>query len=282
MIMENKLPNLHSLSRKTQAEITTEVKTIATYYPDMIKVYEPIVPIKRVLPDWEFDQKINFDMDSFEAKTSNETAEERSIRRSQKKVRDYILCNHFDFFATITIASDRQNIERSKAKLNTWLKNQRDRNGKFKYVIVSEYHKDGAIHFHGVFSNYNGRLRKSKSSKTGRYLTSNGKDVYEFGEYKSGFTKVQYMGDTFEDRAKVGAYISKYITKDMVSLFGKKRYWTSQGLRKPIQEDNPAWFQDFKPDYVYENEYGKIYTYDNLWSKAIPSDVLEQTRSYEE
>jgi hypothetical protein len=68
----------------------------------------------------------------------------------------------------------------------------------------------------------------------------------------------------------------------MVSLFGKKRYWTSQGLRKPLQEDNPAWFQDLEPDYVYENEYGKIYTYVNLWSKTIPSDVLEQTGSIKE
>ena len=274
--MENSLSNLYNLTQKTEAEISTEVKTIATYYPDMVKVYEPNVPIKRLSTGWEFDQKSKINMETIDTKTSNETAEERSIRRSQRKVRDYILCNQFDLFATITFAIDRHNIEHSKEKLNTWLKNQRDRNGKFNYAIVPEYHKDGALHFHGVFSNYNGRLKKSKSSKTGHYLTSNGKDVYEFEEYKSGFTKVQYIGNTPEDRAKVGGYISKYITKEMVSLFGKKRYWTSQGLRKPIQEDNPSWFKELNPDYIYENEYGKIYTYVNLWSKVIPSDILDR------
>jgi hypothetical protein len=276
--MDDKLPNLSTLTNKTQAEITTEVKAIATYYPDMIKVYIPFTPIRKLLPGWEGDQKTPINIEKAEAKTSNETAEERSVRRSQRHVRDYVLCNRFELFATITFAADRHNAEHSKEKLNTWLKNQRDRNGKFRYVIVPEYHKDGALHFHGVFGSYMGRLKQSRSSKSGRPLTSNGKEVYEFAGYKSGFTKVQYIGNTQEDHTKVGGYIRKYITKDMVSIFGKKRYWTSQGLKKPLREDNPAWLEDLIPDTVYENEYGKIYTYTNLWSKAIPDDIAERTR----
>ena len=276
--MEDKENHLNRLFGKTSEEITSEVWTIATYYPNMIKVYEPIVPIKRMVSGWESDKDLRLDTGDIDSKTSNETTEERSIRRSQRKVRDYIMCNHFDLFATITFATDRHNIEHSKDKLNTWLKNQRDRNGKFGYVIVPEYHKDGALHFHGVFSHYSGRIKRSRNKKSKRYIESRGKPVYEFAEYKSGFTKVQYIGDTPEDHARVGAYISKYITKEMVSLFGKKRYWTSQGLTKPIQEDNPSWFGDFEPDYVYKNEYGKIYTYTDLWAKVIPEDVLEHTR----
>lgn len=280
--MDDKLPNLNNLFRKRQSEITIEVRTIATYYPNMVKVYEPIVPIKRLPSGWESDQKSSINVENIESKTSNETAEERSIRRSKRIVRDYVICNHFDIFVTITFASDRHNIELSKKKLNIWLKNQRDRNGKFSYVFVPEYHKDGALHFHGVLNNYSGRLVQSRSSKTNRYLSSNGKPVFEFAEYKSGFTKVQYIGNTPEDHAKVGGYISKYITKEMVSLFGKKRFWSSQGLERPIQEDNPAWFAEIEPDYVYENEYGKIYTYTHLWSKIIPDEMIKRTRFNEE
>jgi hypothetical protein len=276
--MQDKLARTRHVLHKTQSDVIQEVTAIATCYPDMIKVYVPFIPIKKLLPGWELDRKTHYHMDINTEKTSNETAEERSIRRSQQIVRDYIMCNHFDVFATITIAVDRQNIELSKNKLNIWLKNQRDRNGKFSYVIVPEYHKDGALHFHGVFKNYTGRIKRSKSSKTGRPLTSNKKPVYEFEEYKSGFTKVQYIGNTSEDHSRVGNYIRKYITKDMVSIFGKKRYWTSQGLKKPIKEYNPTWFKDLIPDYTYENEYGKIYTFTNLWSKAIPTEILNQTR----
>ena len=280
--MDDKLPNLHRVMHKSQTEITSEVKTIATYYPNMIKVYQPIVPIKRLMSDWESDTKSALTSALPEPNSSNESTEERSIRRSRRRVRDYIMCNRFELFATITFAVDRHNIEHSKQKLNTWLKNQRDRNGRFEYVLVHEYHKDGALHFHGVLSGYKGKLKRSRNAKTKRHIASNGKPVYELAEYKSGFTKVQYIGDTPEDHEKVGRYISKYITKDMVSLFGKKRYWISHGLRRPIQEDNPSWFKDLEPDYVYENEYGKIYTYINLWSKVIPEDVLENTRYDEE
>lgn len=277
--MNEKLPKISQSINRSYAEVVQEVTSIATYYPNMIKVYVPFSPIKKIPEGWELSRdSVKYSSIHTEPTVSKETSLERSIRRSQRLVHDYILCNSFDLFATITIASDRHNIQLSKQKLNTWLKNQRDRNGRFSYVIVPEYHKDQALHFHGVLNNYTGKLKQSRSSKTGRILTSNGKPVYELSEYRSGFTKVQYIGKTSEDRARVGGYIRKYITKDMVSVFGKKRYWTSQGLKKPIQEDNPAWINDFAPDSVYENEYGKIYTYTNLWSKAIPEEVISKTR----
>lgn len=275
--MDDRLANLKHVLHKPQSEITKEVKAVATYYPDMIKVYVPYVPINKLLPDWELDSKTHRYLDSVRIKTSNETTEERSVRRSRQLVRDIVMCNHFELFGTITIAVDRYDTTKSRKKLYNWLKNQRDRKGRFKYVIVSEYHKDGALHFHIALSHYTGKLKKSRSSKTGRLLTSHGKPVYEFEEYKSGFTKVQYIGDSQEDHAKVGKYISKYITKDMASIFGKKRFWASQGLRKPIREDNPSWFEDLVPDYVYENEYGKIYTYTNLWKHVIPDEIIGKT-----
>lgn len=276
--MKNSLTFTKQTLHKSQSEITQDVTAIATYYPEMIKVYVPNVPIRRIPADWEFDSGTNYISDKHDEKVSNETALERSIRRSQRRVRDYVLCNQFDIFFTLTIANDRMDSIRSIRKINTHFKNQRDRNGRFDYLLVPEYHKNGALHCHGVARNYTGRMKLSRSSKTNRQIVSHGKPVYEFAEYKLGFTKVQYIGNTTEDQSRVGNYISKYITKDMVSIFGKKRYWASQGLRKPLQEDNPAWFTELVADYVYENDYGKIYTFTNLWAKALPDELHDKTR----
>jgi hypothetical protein len=260
---------------KNFIEASIDVKAIATYYPGLIRVYEPKVPIRKLLPDWEAQTttKISLDAD----KTSNEDNLERSIRRSQKIVSDYVLCNRFKLFATITIAQDRYSPEQSKNKVQNWLKNQRTRTGKFTYILVPEYHKDGALHFHALIGGFLGEVRQSINSKNGNPLSRKGKFVYELPSFTSGFTKVQYIGQTAEDHAKVGNYIRKYITKDMVSIFNKKRFWTSQGLNKPIQEDNPQWYLETLADEIFENEYGKIFTYTNLQTKILPSYIDQLT-----
>ena len=266
-----------SYIHKTQPQIALEVISVAIYYPGMVKVYVPNVPINKNLPDWELDKATRLDFDKAENKTSNETDLERSIRRSKKLVNDYMLCNQFELFGTFTIGVDHYDNNHSKNKLKNWLKNQRDRNGRFKYVVVPELHKDGAIHFHVVLDNYSGKLKKSRSSKTNKLLHKHGKPVYEFDEYKSGFTEVQYIGQTAEDHAKINNYIRKYIKKDMVTIFGKKRYWASQGLKKPIREDNPQWYMDIEADDKYTNDYGTIYTYINLEDKPLPTYVESLT-----
>jgi hypothetical protein len=280
--MTDKTPNLQKLLHQNQSDTTLEVKAVAFYYPELIKVYEPNIPMHKNLLDWELDKKTNINTLKAETQPFAESSIERSIRRSKKNITDYMLCNRFDIFSTITIGSDRYDIEHSKNKLNNWLKNQRDRNGKFKYLIVPEYHKDGALHFHGVFGNYTGKLKQSINAKTGKPITSKHKPVYELEEYKSGFTKVQYIGQTTEDRYKVGGYIRKYITKDMVSIFGKKRYWASTGLDKPVQEDNPQWYLETKADSEFTNDYGTIYTYTNLENKILPEYIRRLTEPKEQ
>lgn len=265
-----KLGNLLNQS-KDKAEI--RVNAVASYYPGFIRVYEPFVPIHKTLADWELSHNPKVNVLSAESKTSIESAEERSIRRSQKLVSDYLACNRFDYFLTITFGGDhRHDVEHTKKQFINWLQNQRDRNGKFKYVFVPEYHKDGALHFHGVMSGYTGRLRRSRNAKTGKLLYGKrGNPRYDLAEFTLGFTRVEPIGQSLEDHSKVDAYIRKYITKEMVNIFGKKRFWTSQKLSKPICEDNPYWYKDAEPTDIYENDYGKIYTYRNLDSLGIPA-----------
>lgn len=273
--MSDKLPKLNSLTHQKQVEISMEVTAIASYYPGYAKVYVPFVPIHKITYDWELSTKTNVIVSKGEAKTSSESPEERSLRRSQKTVSDYLACNRFELFGTITFGGEnRHDINHVKQQFNTWLKNQRDRNGKFKYVFVPEHHKDGALHFHGVLAGYSGKLRRSRNAKTGNLLYGKrGNPRYDLAEFKLGFTRIEKIGSTTDDHAKVGNYIRKYITKEMVSIFGQKRFWASQGLSKPIYEDNPDWYTGIKPDEVYENDYGKIYTYRDLANKNIPAEV---------
>lgn len=269
------LPKLSNLMNQKQEKAKIEVKAVARYYPGYIRVYEPFVPLHKTTSDWELSYKPKVNVPAAESKSSIESAAERSIRRSQKIVSDYLACNRFELFGTITFGGDRRHdIDHTKKQFNTWLKNQRDRNGRFKYVFVPEYHKDGALHFHGVMADYTGKLKRSRNAKTGNLLYGKrGNPRYDLAEFKLGFTRIEPIGQTTEDHGKVGSYIRKYITKDMVDIFGKKRFWASQGLSKPICEDNPYWYTNAEPTGVYENEYGKIYTYRDLNAHGIPAYV---------
>lgn len=267
------LPNLSNMINQSQEVAQVDVEAVASYYPGYIRVYKPHVPIRKTLADFELSRQPKVNVLSAESKSSIENTEERSVRRSKKIVSDYLACNRFELFGTITFGGDmRHDVDHTKKQFNTWLKNQRDRNGKFKYVFVPEYHKDGALHFHGVMANYTGKLRHSRNVKTGNLLYGKrGNPRYDLAEFRLGFTRIEPIGQTTEDHAKVGSYIRKYITKDMVNIFGKKRFWTSQKLSKPICEDNPYWYKDAEPTDVYENEYGKIYTFRNLDATGIPA-----------
>jgi hypothetical protein len=110
-----------------------------------------------------------------------------------------------------------------------WLNNQRILHGKFKYLIVPEYHKDNkSLHFHGLFLGYNGNLVDS-----GR--TKNGRTIYNINSYRAGFTTAVRI----DNREKVASYVAKYITKDMPKFRNKQRYWCSNGLKRPLKIVNP-------------------------------------------
>src|SRR5690606_37057624 len=105
------------------------------------------------------------------------------------------------------------------------------RNGKFEYLIIPEFHKDMALHFHALIKGYKGKIKKAINPKTNKPLTKNGRLIYVFPGYTSAFNNVQKIEQTPESHKKVGSYIRKYITKDMPILFGKNRYWASNSLK---------------------------------------------------
>jgi len=174
-----------------------------------------------------------------------------SLRRTKTTISDIILCNQFDLFATFTFAKDRQNIDRCKERMSNWLRSQRKVHGSFKYLIVPEFHKDQkSLHFHALIYGYQGKLTETKKKIKGR-------KVYNFKEYKNGFTTAVKI----DDISKVSSYVKKYITKDMPQFQGKKRYWVSKNLYRPIiQKNYPLQSNPFIDlNLTYEKKGFKIY-----------------------
>jgi hypothetical protein len=171
-----------------------------------------------------------------------------SLRRTKTTISDIIQCNQFDSLGTFTFAKDRQNITKCKTKMSKWLKNQQKIHGKFEYIIIPEFHKDQkSIHFHALLKNYTGNLTKTKIKQKNRI-------IYNIKSYKSGYSTLVKI----DNIDKVSTYVKKYITKEMPQFNGKKRYWSSQNLTRPIKITNP---EITKTEHKTKRE---IHTFKNL------------------
>ena len=151
-----------------------------------------------------------------------------SLRRTRTTIFDYALSNDFEYFVTFTFNPkkiDRYSIDETFNTMKYWLNRQKKHSPDFAYVIVPEFHKDGAIHFHALIRAYNGDMKSTK-------VFQNGKRVYNVTGFTSGFTNAQKMDDNQE---KTAGYITKYITKDTINRFNKRRYWASKNLQKPVK-----------------------------------------------
>ena len=186
-----------------------------------------------------------------------------SLRRTKTTISDLLLCNDFDSFATFTFNCSncvplcrnkpcicdprnclRNNPNHSKQRMSTWLASQRKQYGNFGYVVVPEFHKDKkAIHFHAVFRGYEGKITTSSKK------TKHGRTIYNIKSYEKGHNTLVKI----DDLAKVSSYIKKYVTKDMPVFSGKKRYWCSTRLDRPVVTHNDArkWLTDISFSEVY-------------------------------
>jgi hypothetical protein len=90
-----------------------------------------------------------------------------------------------------------------------------------KYVVVIEFQKRGAVHYHMVFFNLP--------------FTENLKEKF-LDIWGKGFTKYQKIKNV----RNVGRYMTKYMTKDINDkrLYGQKCYFGSNNLKKPISTNN--------------------------------------------
>lgn len=194
-----------------------------------------------------------------------------SIRRTRRVISEYVLCNKFNMFVTFTFSPDkfdRYDVPYLKKQLTQWLNSQQKLHEvNFKYLIVPELHKDGALHFHAMFQDYmlpytpsihpqfikkNGR--QFLNPRRGTHIQHNHKKVYNLTNYNLGHNHFTFIQNT---QASAN-YVKKYIVKDIAMLSGKRRYWCSSNLAKPVKVYNSDYVQDPRLQPVFETELYKI------------------------
>ncbi len=155
---------------------------------------------------------------------SSSTKRSDNVKRAKDKLFDLIYCNDWDYFLTITYdpdAVDSYNVSEVMQKTARWLNNNVIRRG-LRYVLVPEYHKSGRVHCHALINGVFTFVDSGKRSK--------GRKVYNVPEWQYGWsTAVKVSGD----KLRMSCYITKYITKNAKSVFGRF-YWSSRNLvREP-------------------------------------------------
>lgn len=165
-----------------------------------------------------------------------------SARRSKTSITDYALCNDFSAFITLTFdqkLNDSFNYDHCKRLVSKWINNQRRTSPKLSYILVAEKHHKGSIHFHMITNNFQGTLTpatngNSKSKNYGQLIVKNGKHIYNLDGWKYGFSTLSHI----VNKEATAYYLQKYLTKDFIEAFNKKRYWCSRNLKRPIKTYN--------------------------------------------
>ena len=253
-------------------EVHQEISSVMKIYPNFIRIYD--YKNAYVIRRHDYDPRNpNRTTKSSKVTFDQEDYEKASLRRAKTNLIDLTLCNGFELFATFTFAKDRYDIDAKKRQMAFWLNNQRILHGKFAYIIVPELHKDGALHFHALFSGFNGKLKDS-----GKLI--HGRKAFNFTGYKAGFNSAVKI-DNLE---KVSSYVSKYMTKDMPTFRNKQRYWCSNGLIRPVKIANPLLTEQDKELFtnVFENSQKVILEYRGELSEADIKRIKGSQRDIED
>lgn len=232
------------------------ISNITKEYPDMFKV----VIYKRPRP-FLVNDGTSTKRPSELVKDEDYNPEISSLRRTKALIHDLVVCNDFELFCTFTFDPDkvnRFNYEACKGKMIRWLRHQQEKSKDFKYLVVPEQHKNGAWHFHALISHYKGSLRDS------HHKSGSGRIVYNMTSYRSGFSTAVRI----DNREAVGRYVTKYITKDFIKKFNRRRFFCSRGLLRPAKEINSSVFRDSLPlarHHDYDGGDFDIFTVDKFW-----------------
>lgn len=160
-----------------------------------------------------------------------------SMNRTKSKIYDYGMSNEWTHFGTLTL--DPKKIDRYDYELCTKTVRKWFNNIKYKYykdmiyLLVPELHKDGAIHFHClVGGNDIEKVKKALDLEFSGQIRK-GIPVNNANRYKLGFSDFEIVRDS----QRASNYITKYITKDLVThTKNKKRYFVSQNCNVPEEK----------------------------------------------
>ena len=181
---------------------------------------------------------------------NSEEVQKSSLSRTKRNIRELALCNDFEYFATFTVNSekcDRYSLNEVQDKLKKVLHKIKRNNKDFAFLIITEKHKDGAFHFHGLVKGINDLFVNDNG-----YLSSK---IFNNELGFNSFSKIK-------DYTKCCNYILKYITKDCIKNSHNQIYISSRGLKKATREEFSN--IDFTPTFTNDFVEIKDFTVDSL------------------
>jgi hypothetical protein len=134
-----------------------------------------------------------------------------------------------------------------------------------------ELHKDGAPHFHSLWADYPGKM------KFWHYDEKDGRKLYNVVSYRKGWSTAKRIYDI----SGASSYVRKYIMKDMPVFPGKKRYWPSRNLNRPIITQDESFAQEIlnnPASDIWHPKDGIQHCNDNL--EAIATLMVDNKQAY--
>ena len=205
--------------------------------------------------------------------TANDKKLIQNVKRAKRTIRDYALCNEWQYFVTLTLDRCKRDRYDLKAYIKALGQRIRDinksRDRKIAYLLIPEQHKDGAWHMHGFI---NGLVDKDVTVTN---VKGRKRSVYHWIDYelRFGFSDMEVI----ESKERATSYITKYVSKDMVNSVSEvnaKTYYCSRGLKKPVEIKRGIVTPNYVPQYEKKIESDVVYS-DAWFSDA--SDVIIQS-----
>lgn len=196
----------------------------------------------------------------------------KSLARTKRNIKNIVLCTDWDYFITLTIDPKKYDstvLDIAKKLIQYFERELRKH--KCDYILIPEYHGDKSkLHFHGLVKGDlpivdSGCVKIKEIKKPLRYETAlkNGfdltkaKKIFNVPNWKYGFASVIKVGESALDNEKLANYITKYITKDLLTIFNKHRYYCSKNVARPrvLIETSEVIFNGVPP---VLNNYGEL------------------------
>lgn len=171
--------------------------------------------------------------------------------QSANRLRELVQANpDFKYFATLTFDKQKVASRSDAVELKRAISRFFQRLN-IRYVLVPELHKDGSVHFHGVFDSAIEPyikpfvLNKDKMSRKMAEMIRDGRELYNFPRYLKRFGFCSF--ELIHNKQAVANYVSKYIVKgflDPKNRLFSHRFFASKGLNRPSFVDGSTLSSD--------------------------------------
>lgn len=211
----------------------------------------PEITVQRI----SFDRDVRAYRNAYETRQNNATPrrsrsrragspDAESIERSQRRAKTRVRLTVTELAPTALVTFTTREVMPLDALADVWARFtlfMKRAGFDFQYVAVPERHPSNPEHFH-LHAAYRGRtpfgvMRRfwhmALEARHGRRVS-----CILRGSEAPGNVDVQRIKsrDDLKRIRKIAKYVSKYITKDLIAEFNRRRYWPSQGINLAAAE----------------------------------------------